>query len=552
MIDRYIPRSWGPALLVAAVGIMALLPAILLGIPDGPDIFNHYRFAVPFYDAILAGDLYPSWLALSNLGYGDPSFRFYPPGLYYLLAAFRLLTGDWHTASLWTFTLLSVVGGLGAYFWASAFVPRHLAMWAGVLYAFAPYRVNEIYEASLLAEYAGGAVLPFAFAFVERVCRTNRRRDTAGLAAAYALLLLTHLPLTVVGSLSLGVYGLLCLEKGKACAALLRLVAAVALGLVASSPYWMRMIPELSWIWSNNILHNDWYDYRHHFLFIDFDSKHVGIWWANLLGLASIAMCLPALALIYRLPFEEKPARGARAAGLVTLLSLLMATPVSRPVWAVMPMLHEVQFPWRWLAVTSATGAIALAASLPLWKEAVRGPKRPLALIAFGGVIMAIALTLSSTMRAANYFAPTEFNSRLQSIPGSPSIPYWLPIWTTEPPEAMVNPLDIGGRAYRVASWKAERRIFDVAAGPATDARVRTFFYPHWTATANGQSLPVRPEKDGAILISLPAEAVSVTLEFIEPTQVRVATIMGITGWISIFLLFAFGSRKPKSHARFI
>ncbi len=263
-------------------------------------------------------------------------------------------------------------------------------------------------------------------------------------------------------------------------------------------------------------------------------------------------MCLPALALIYRLPFEEKPARGARAAGLVTLLSLLMATPVSRPVWAVMPMLHEVQFPWRWLAVTSATGAIALAASLPLWKEAVRGPKRPLALIAFGGVIMAIALTLSSTMRAANYFAPTEFNSRLQSIPGSPSIPYWLPIWTTEPPEAMVNPLDIGGRAYRVASWKAERRIFDVAAGPATDARVRTFFYPHWTATANGQSLPVRPEKDGAILISLPAEAVSVTLEFIEPTQVRVATIMGITGWISIFLLFAFGSRKPKSHARFI
>src|SRR2546429_4666916 len=195
-------------LVVAAVAAVVLLPIMLFGIPNGADLPNHLRFVLPFYDSLQSGHFHPAWLAESNYGLGDLRFTVYPTGLYYLLSATRWLTGGWYSASISSLVLLSIVGGLGAYFWARSVLDPKLAMWAGILYVFAPYRLNEVYQASLLSEYAACSILPFAFAFVERICRKKSKYDVFGLAAAYGLLILTHLPLTLIGSLSLALYAL--------------------------------------------------------------------------------------------------------------------------------------------------------------------------------------------------------------------------------------------------------------------------------------------------------------------------------------------------------
>src|SRR5687768_17944468 len=114
-----------------------MVPAFVFGIPSNRDLSNHFRFALPFYDAIAGGNFYPGWLAESNAGYGDPSFRFYPPGLYYLLALFRFVTGDWYVSTLLTFSVVSVAGGLGLYLWARVILPSSQAMWVGLIYALA-------------------------------------------------------------------------------------------------------------------------------------------------------------------------------------------------------------------------------------------------------------------------------------------------------------------------------------------------------------------------------------------------------------------------------
>src|SRR5882762_10505259 len=106
-------RTFWSAVLVAAAGVVVLLPAFVKGIPAGHDLPNHLRLALPFYDAIHSGTIHPGWLMEANHGFGDPSLRFYPPALYYLLAATRGLTGNWYTGILLGFTFLSVLGGLG-------------------------------------------------------------------------------------------------------------------------------------------------------------------------------------------------------------------------------------------------------------------------------------------------------------------------------------------------------------------------------------------------------------------------------------------------------
>src|SRR6266576_6773704 len=198
---------------VIVAGLAVIVPMILWGIPSALDLSNHFRFALPFYDGLRSGHLYPGWLAESNHGFGDPSFRFYPPALYYLLSAARALSGNWYAATVATFGALSMLGAFGMYLWAREYTTSATAMWAGVFFAFAPYHVNQLYQALLLAEFAGTAVLPFVFLFTERVCRHRRGRDVAGLAGAYGLLVLTHLPLTVVASIALTLFALLRIER---------------------------------------------------------------------------------------------------------------------------------------------------------------------------------------------------------------------------------------------------------------------------------------------------------------------------------------------------
>src|ERR1044072_378887 len=241
--------NWRPAIVFAVVvSFLAILPAIVWGIPSNLDLTNHFRFALPFYDAIVAGDPYPGWLGESNGGYGDPSFRFYPPALYYALAAARFVIGNWYGAPVVVFVMISIAGGLGMYFWAKSILGPLSAGWAAFFYALAPYHLNQLYQATLLAEWAGSAVLPFVFGFVDRVCERGRRRDVAGLAATYGLLLFTHLPLAVIGSMALLVYSLVKVREVRKLA---KLALGAALGLSVSAIYWVTMVSEVSWVGGN-------------------------------------------------------------------------------------------------------------------------------------------------------------------------------------------------------------------------------------------------------------------------------------------------------------
>jgi hypothetical protein len=531
-VKRLSPETLGLlSLVIVSIGI--LVPAIIFGVPSNLDLSNHFRFALPFYDSISSGDLYPSWLAESNSGYGDPSFRFYPPGLYYLLALTRWLTGGWYSAILLVFTSLSVVASLGIYFWARSFLPATTAMWAGVFYAVAPYHVNQLYQASMLAEYAACAILPFAFGFVERIFQLGRRRDIAGLALVYALVLFTHLPIAIIGSLALLLYALVRLEKSRKLLTLVKLALGAALGLCASAVYWVTMVTEMGWIAINNIERDASVDYRANFLLETFSADNLNVWWMNILALMTLLLFMPLVILLRRHHVPELKG-GLKAASLLTIFAVFMALPLSRPLWYALAQLQQTQFPWRWLALVSMGGSILAAASFPAWHTTVKPPARALRILVCGGVIIAVAFTLSHVVREAQYLSPAKFQDTLAGIRGSASVNYWFPVWARSNPLPMQREVAADGRFISVNFWQAEHREFSVAAGPSTEARIRTFYYPHWVATSESQILSTRPDKDGALLISLPASAGSIKLDFQEPQRSRTSGAASLLGFAFI------------------
>ena len=535
---------------VVLVAIAVFLPMMFWGMPSALDLSNHFRFELPFYDALRAGHFYPGWLAESNGGFGDASFRFYPPALYYLLALTRTLFGNWYAATLITFSGLSVLGAVGVYFWVRQFGSSETAMWSGIFYAVAPYHLNQFFQAVMLAEFAGAAVLPFAFAFTERVCKHRRRRDVAGLAAAYAVLILTHLPLAVIGSIALAVYALLRIDRKNRSATLLYLASSVALGLAASACYWTTMLIELKWIRADNANPEASVDYRYNFVLSTFSSDYLNVWWMNILLLATAAMFWPALALLFSSTgptwhsqnYGSKP---LKALAVVLLLTIFMATPASRPLWNLLPPLQETQFPWRWLSIASMVCPILLALAIPFWAGLAKGKKRPLVMIALGTMAISFAFSAGHIVREARWLTPAQFEQTLNSIPGTPSVYQWLPVWTHDPLPNMTAAVEAGDRQSTIKSWEPERRVFHISDGAATDARVRTFFYPHWTASADGQRLAIHPDKDGALLITLPDKAATIVLEFLEPKRVRYAAALTVLGWLAIGLLFF---KRRRSH----
>jgi hypothetical protein len=531
--------------------LAALVPALIWGIPAGHDLPSHLRFAQSLYNAICAGTLHPGWSTESNGGFGDPGIRFYPPALYYLLAATRALSGSWYGGILLGFIVLSVLGAIGTYFWARCFLPRNLAIVAGALYAFVPYRVNEFYGASLLAEYAAASVLPFAFALVVRICRGQDRRDIASLAVAFALLVLSNLPVAVIGSLSLMLYAMLNIKKKTIWRSLLSLVVAVAAGLAASAFYWTTMIAELSWLKNAAVVPSaeltSYFDYRRNFVFSPFALGNTNSWLSSMLTFATLSMAFAAV-VIFCSPYRKKLDRGLKSVFVLLVVSLFMTTDLSRPIWAVTPKLKEVQFPWRWLVVSSCALPLLIAASIPFWKEQMRGKFRWAAIIALGGVLVSLAYS-GARMRDANYLPRFEFGAASNSIFAGDSQDYWLPVWVNERPAAMPSEIEARARAVAINSWKPESRTFWIGEGAADEIRVRTFYYPYWVAQSSGAILKTRAGNDGSLLISMPAEQAFVQLEFQEPRRTRVAIIVSAAAWLLVLLYLLFSVLRGRAGA---
>jgi len=497
-----------------------------------------------FFESIKGGDFYPSWLSSTNGGYGDPSVRFYPPGLYYMLSFFRLLAGDWYIATLSTLSLLTVSGCVGMYLWASALTDRSYAVLAALLYMLSPFHANEMYQAGMYAQYAAASVLQFVFACTERIIASGRWRDAGGLGISWGMLILFHPPLALLGSVALGIYACIRLAQSFSRRSLYQLTAGAATGLAFSCGYWLPMLLELKWKNPSGSGQDRWFDYQNNFIFHP-SPNTMGDYWIPIITTATLLMAMPALVLFVRRN------RLALAPALTAFLTFLMATSFSKPIWDAFPALQESQFPWRWLTITSACISIVVAISFPELVQMWRTRLRPFSLALLGITVIALSFTILQEIRGAIFQNQSAFDQMVASLQGSETNKDFLPVWVSDKPLPMNQPVETSGRAVHVTEWSMKRKEFQVEAGDSTEARLRILYYPHWKATSEGKQLTTMPASDGALLVSIPQTATSVKVNFVEPASTYVAGALSILGLVAIAFLLANSFVKSLLERRF-
>ncbi len=536
--------------IIALFAVGAMSSAYFNGLATGNDMHQHYQFAFTIHQSLTNLEIYPGYAANFNEGYGDVAIRFYPPLTYYFLAISQIMIGNWFYASLFVFTILFFFSGIGAYLWAREEFSANQSLLAAGILIFAPYHINQIYNSFLLAEFAAAAVIPFCFLFVTKVCRNGRFQDVLGLAIFYAILILTHLPMTVIGSISFAIYGLFLLEKKSAFKTLAKLSVAILLALSASSFYWIRMITETKWInLSTETSFSDYYSYSNNFLFvpnniINFATDNSFLWLADLMLLSVVLISIPSL--IFFIKERKTLSKFSIAVGAVFIFSVFITTPLSGFIWDNLPFLQKVQFPWRWLGIVACCGAVFASGGIIRASETMKHSRNFLLPLGLGLSLLVFVFTTAFISKNALFVGKNVINQKMETLSSTNSFECWWTIWATPNALKTKEKIIIADRIFEIEKWDAHERIIKVSAGKAGLMRVAIFYYPHWKSTVNAQEIELEKDSDGVILIPVGAEESVVKLNFEEPLMFRITSIISLFTWLllTVAIFFSYSKRE--------
>jgi hypothetical protein len=504
---RVDPYVW----LVLAFSLFAVLPLA------GPDYFfgahdapHTVFFLTEFDSAIRDGVWYPGWATDQALGYGYPTFVFYPPLAYYVAEGFHLLGATKVVAIKWTWAMATMGAGLAMYAYARHVMGRQRGLLAAIVYVYVPYHLADIYVRGALAEYAAFVWMPLALLAFHRLVEKVTLPRIGCAALAYGALLLTHnvTGLAFTPFLALYVLFRLLMEPGSRRERLVRTLAAlggamlacgIAAALLLPGFFERRYINQEQWV-------RETYNYAEHFVQ---PAQFLASAWGYApgtpgtagtmsfqLGAVPLILALLATVAAFRRPSGERALILAFAAALFLLLFLML--PISAPLWELLPIASLVQFPWRLLALAAATLAVlsGLAISAPN-TDKLNAQVLVLALVAILG---SFAYTLPQYTLTPEYAEEPrlsiEFELNYTDMRGmtawteempetSPMVEQYLSgtdLITAEVlgPDAKVNRIESGGASDEV--W--------VESPEGTALRFYTYYFPGWRVYIDGERLP--------------------------------------------------------------
>ncbi|HEX6278447.1 MAG TPA: 6-pyruvoyl-tetrahydropterin synthase-related protein, partial [Pyrinomonadaceae bacterium] len=345
-----------------AFSAVLIVPAAYIGIPENYDLGQHLRFARTWNNTLAEGGLVPSWGSADNDGLGSAGVRFYPPATHFVMGLTQFATGGWYD-TLWV-TMLGwmFVGSVGVFKLAREWCSSSVALYSALLYAIVPYHLLQVFQAFLLAEFAAAAFLPFCFLYTHRLVVKGGLINILLFAVAYSALILTHLPTTIMGTLSLAVFALAFMSAGNFVRSVGRFALAFAIAATATAFYWVRMVSELSWIKHNTPEYyaSGLYNYSTYFFPMLYSSGEAYVarflWLIDIVIVVTFALLIPALIVVVKKKSEVP--RHLIALLSVAGLALFMMSILSEPLWDSIDLLQKLQFPYRWLSPGSLVAAL--------------------------------------------------------------------------------------------------------------------------------------------------------------------------------------------------
>jgi len=554
-------RGWLPAIFISLLISLAIVsPFFWLGNATGHDFQYH---AASWLDAAgewKEGIVYPRWTEWADYGFGEPRFIFYPPFSWMLGASLGSVM-PWNHVPIVFIVLVQTLTGLSAFALARRMLPERAALFCVACYAANPYALLIVYMRSDFAELLANAFFPLLFLLALQICefverpateapQRLARRTIAWFAVVFAAIWLSNAPAGVIASYSsFVVFGFAALTR-KSWQPLMQGIVGLALGFGLAGFYILPAAYEQRWVNIAQALSAGLLPTENFLYTIINDPEHTLFNWIAS-TIAILLMILTGLAALGARRAEQDREKALNnhtwqplllLAGLATLLMLRFTS----PLWAILPKLRFVQFPWRWMSLLAVAFAVFVGSAMGRKRWGWVWAVATFALIGGTAVVLVqrgwwdtqdIPALRAAIASGIGFDGTDEYDPAGDDHTNLP----------TKSSEAMVMDTDsIPGPnsipKIRVERWSPEDKEVSVSSREPFFLGLRLLNYPAWRAEVNGAEVTPRGGDDyNQMIVPVPAGESHVRVRFARTWD---RTLGGGISLVAVFFLLWLGMRR--------
>lgn len=486
------------------------------------------------YYEISSGQL-PTRLS-SNLGNGAGYmlYQFYAPLVYYIGALFHAVGFTLVQSTKLTFISGFILAAIGMFLLLRSRFSITATLFSTLLFLAAPYIGYDAFHRGSLGELYAICLLPFVFYCGLRIIQKPNYISFIYFSISITLLTIAH-NLTAFMTFPFLVIFIFWMQ-GKT---YITGFYAVLIGMLLSSFYWIPAIFEKKYIIIDQV---DFITqtYKNHFLTLSQLAGIQPITWSFKPPTLGLNLLLVPMILMLVSVKQKKLLHDRLLLFSVCsfIFSLFMASNLSRPVWELgSSTLSFIQFPWRFLGLTTFFASICGAFLLDKFKTVVI--KAIIGLI----IILPLFTIYNSYLQPITYNYISKYTADDPCGTAGWSNEY-IPTWVDEciPKGHKLEPVNIvrGNLSIHNLIAKDNSRYISFSTQGNGSIVFDKYFFPGWKLSIDGKTTPLKVSPPyGLMQTDIPEGKHNVELVFTNtPIRIFANTISAITALILVLLMF--------------
>ncbi len=546
------------AVLICVLILVGLLPMWQWAdsrIPQTHDFDLQVARIASFSAGLREGNIFPRWGGNLNWGYGHPSLMFLYPLTSYIGGVLALLGFSFVAATKLTFVATAAGAAVGMYLFLKRIFSRRAAVFGTILYLSAPYRLVDINVRGALGELAGLAVIPWVLWRFWELSVKPTRRNIGWAAITIFLLILAHNAVGLMGMGMLGiwqiavffcqpeksasisfksasirlqrsqkrsdpVYPILSIVRFQPISAdfsrLFRVVLSLLLGLGLAAFYWVPGIIEGKYTFQKEFTNLEIYASRfpapRELLFSPWgyggtpeNGRPAGF--TVSVGFVNIIIIAILLRILLKKTRVWDNLQTATTVSFLIIFfgGIFFLLPFSIPIVSKLGVVQRFQFPWRFLAMTVAAGAVLAAAAVDamgrrwIWVAGLLGA------IVIWQAIPGMFIQGYEDLNPADetFSGPVAWTTDTGE-----STPRWATRFQDRYPKSKLEVVWGADIDYQVLERKQEKHRYLIEAKLPTQVVDNTLYFPGWKVRVNGQEAPIEyQDQNWRGLITFPVPA---------------------------------------------
>lgn len=507
-------------------------------------------WAFQFQREVLAGNPYPRWLDISNFGFGNATFVFYPPMCMFAPLPFHWLGFDVASSLVGSMWMALLTFSFGLYRCCRCYFPTLLAVAIAAVGMMAPYLLTNIYIRGAIGEVWAMAAIPWILYASQAVADANDKRIAMiKLALAYSLLIVSHLLTLMLFTLFWLGYPWVVARTGDRKRTAISSYLAVGLATGLSAVYLFPAALDQSLVQIESVNFSDEYMPQHRLIVSGlsnfapilathwFDKTLIGIWGLGLVVVILAARAKPQQSGAEAIPWLLKLYWIACAG-----LSLLIMTDILAWVYTFPSSpLRRIQFSWRWMSVmTPFLSLLCGYYANELWRNRRDYKHGAISPASIGAIALVFLWQFNQGLQvlAAAQFNPDTIN-RFVSLSEQTPFPYQPPMAEGKPflnwhwsypnglaivdvPEYRAKGVELwmppskeyplvawengDQQGLEVQQWQYGNRQFSAHNDSEEEATVelKTFWYPGWQIKLDGVKAEAKKSAEGLLQAAIP------------------------------------------------